>query len=192
MLQSHPHGTYRDIRVKAGRPRSPDYYRGGSQLDVSTPKGFHHPGKAGTPTEVATHLRATTVGAHQEMVGTVQVGVVSTHLLNILAALDIVKTNMVLTQITGICIPIRQITTVNQVQDTVLLLISIIPRDIPQDILIHSHIRPHPLGPMEKLDLGQVVLHMEGLLLLHQTTVGHKVLKLGFVPSWRNRRPPRL
>ena len=59
------------------------------------------------------------------------------------------------------------------------------PQGYPQGILIPSHIRPHPLGPMEILDLGQVVLHMKGLLLLHQTTVGHKVLKLGFVPSQR-------
>ena len=160
-------------------------------MDISTPKGFHHPGKAGTPTEVATHLRATTVGVHPEMVGAVQVWVVSTHLLSILAALDIIQANMVLIQITGIGIPIHPITTVHQVQGTVLL-ISITLRDTPQGILILSHIRPHPLGPMGILDLGQVVLHMEGLLLLHQTTVGHKALKLGFVPSQRNRRPPRL
>ena len=142
-------------------------------MDVSTPKGLHHPGKAGTPTEVATHLRATTVGVHPEMIGTVQVWVVSTHLLKILAALDIIKTNMVLTQITGKGIPIRQITTVHRIRDNVLLLISIIPRDIPQGILIYSHIRPHPLGHIEILDLGQVVLHMEGLLLLLQITIGH-------------------
>ena len=173
------------------RPRSPDYYRGGSPNGHKYPQRFSPSRQGHTPTEVATHLRATTVGVHPEMIGTVQVWVVSTHLLSILAALDIIQANMVLTQITGIGIPIHQITTVHQVQGTVLL-ISITLRDTPQGILIPSHIRPHPLGPMGILDLGQVVLHMEGLLLLHQTTVGHKVLKLGFMLSRRNRSPPRL
>ena len=49
------------------RHRSRDYYRGGSPNGRQYPlpsKGVHHQGKAGTPTEVATHLRATTVGTH--------------------------------------------------------------------------------------------------------------------------------
>ena len=144
-----PPRTHRDIRVKAGRDLDLLIITVVvSQMDISTPKGFHHPGKAGTPTEVATHLRATTVGVHPEMVGAVQVWVVSTHLLSILAALDIIQANMVLIQITGIGIPIHPITTVHQVQGTVLL-ISITLRDTPQGILILSHIRPHPLALWE-------------------------------------------
>ena len=156
------------------RSRYPNYYHCGSPNGRQYPQRFYHQDKAGTHTEEATHLRATTIEVHPEIVGIVQVWVVITHLHSILTTRNIVRINMVQALITSIGTPICQvITIVCLAQDTVLLLTSIILRDM----------RSHPLWPLEILDLSQLVPAWR---------VGHKVLKLRFVLSRRNWRPPRL
>ena len=88
------------------RSRYPDYYRCGSPNGRQYPQRFYQQGKAGTHTEKATHLRATTIEVHPEIVGTVQVWVVISHLHSTLTTQDIVRINMVQALITSTGFPI--------------------------------------------------------------------------------------